>query len=338
MYEEYASHDIAAYAAYIDDDKELLECTSGGMGTALARQVIKEGGYVAGVSYSEDFRRARYEIINDLKDIDRFKGSKYITPDKGTIYADIKKLLDEGKKVLFFGLPCAVAALRSSLGQDYDNLIAADIICHGTTPRKVHEQYVKYLEDKYQSKITELSVRHKVDTWKPANMYARFANGKTFVEGFYRTEYGYAFNRMSNPGCYDCRFRGNSRTGDIMIGDCWGATRKDPFWNDKGISAVLVHTGKGKELVRRTEGIRLYETTFERIVRSNLNVIRTKPQTDKGKKLEALLTDHDLFYAVKHTMGLWGIIGNEFIRRFPKSLRPWARGVYMYVKRLSHKR
>lgn len=137
MFEQYKSHDLACYAGYIKDDTELLECTSGGIATALARQMIQDGGYVAGVAYSDDFYRAEYLITRNESDLNKFKGSKYFHFDKKTIYKDIKVLLDSNERVLFFGLPCIVAALRSFLGRDYDNLIACELICHGPTSQKV---------------------------------------------------------------------------------------------------------------------------------------------------------------------------------------------------------
>ena len=137
MYEEYMKHDIAAYAGYVQDDGELLACSSGGIATALARRVIQQGGYVAGVVYSADFHRAEYYVTNRMEDLDRFKGSKYVETAKGTIYRDVKALLDAGETVLFFGLPCMVAALRGYLQQEYARLIAVELICHGHTSAEV---------------------------------------------------------------------------------------------------------------------------------------------------------------------------------------------------------
>ena len=161
MYEEYRGHDIAVYAGYLCDDKELLACASGGVATALARHMILNGGYVAGVTYSDDFMEARYEIAQSLERLDKFKGSKYIEVNKHNVYNEVKHLLDAGEAVLFFGVPCVVAALRTFLKTDYEKLIAVELICHGPTAGKVHRQYVEYLQKQYQSKIVEFSVKRK---------------------------------------------------------------------------------------------------------------------------------------------------------------------------------
>ena len=294
----YAHHDIAAYAGYVEDTQELLSCSSGGIATALARQMIRRGGYVAGVTYSPDFKEAIYAITNREEELEQFKGSKYCAVKMGTVYADVKALLDAGEQVLFIGLPCGVAGLRAYLKQDYDGLVAAELICHGPTSAQVHRRYVEHLEAQFGSSLTDFSVKRKKGAWTPGYLYAAFENGAVYEEPFYHTEYGYAFATMAGKACYSCKFRGNNRTGDLMLGDFWGATEQDKFWNKKGVSPILVHTEKGKQLLLETEGVRLFETTFQKIVAGNLNII--KPRTDRPNraKFEQLLESHDMHYAV----------------------------------------
>ena len=325
-------HDIAAYAGYLKDNKELLECTSGGIATALAKSIIQQGGVVAGVSYSKDFYKAEYVIIDKLNDIDKLKGSKYIEVDKGNIFKDVKERLEEGQKVLFFGLPCMVGAMRRFLNKAYENFIAVELICHGPTSQKVHQQYVEMLEKKYNSKIVDFSVRKKNGRWTPAYLYAKFENGKVFQEEFYSTEYGYAFSIMSRPSCYNCQFRGDKREGDIMIGDFWGASPKDSFWNENGLSAILVHTEKGNELLKSVDSIALYKTTDEKIIKGNQNIIKTRAVNPSREKFAKLFAEHDLFYAVKHTKKITTRI-KEFIKKIvPDSLKPFVRKIYHLIR------
>lgn len=229
MFEEYREHDIAVFAGYITDSRELLECSSGGLATAMARKMIQSGGYVAGVRYTEDFYSAKYVIIHDEKELSLLKGSKYIDAEKGTLYQDIKKLVENGEKVLFFGLPCMIAAMKKFLKKDYDNLITCALICHGPMSPKIHREYIAYLEKKYGSRICEWSVRYKKGKWMPLYLHAGFENGETFEDKFYDTEYGYAFRVAGRESCYHCKFKGNNREGDIMIGDFWGGNRGRRF-------------------------------------------------------------------------------------------------------------
>ncbi|MBQ9780404.1 MAG: Coenzyme F420 hydrogenase/dehydrogenase, beta subunit C-terminal domain [Clostridia bacterium] len=304
MYDQYIGHDIKAYAGYVKDEHDLLACSSGGIATALSRLIIERGGYVAGVTYSSDFMEAKYEITNTLEGIEKFRGSKYVEVQKGTIYKEIQTLLNDGNTVLFFGLPCVVAALRSYLKKDYNHLITVDLICHGPTLSQVHKDYITYLTNKYDSKIVEFSVKKKMGSWTPGYLYAKFDNGKSFCEQFYHTEYGYGFSVLAKKSCYSCSFRGNNRTGDIMIGDFWGANKADKFWNKNGVSSILVHTPKGNDLICSLKDIELYETSFERIVEQNPNIIHPRSVRVEKKKFEKLLFRKGLFYAVKHSRRL----------------------------------
>ena len=301
MYDEYAKHDIAAYAGYIKDNEELLQCSSGGVATAFAHQMIAEGGYVAGVAYSDDFLRAEYKIINTHEETEKLKGSKYIDADKGSVFLQVKEYLENGNKVLFFGLPCTIAALRAFIKKDYDGLIAVELICHGPTSEKVHRDYIEYLQNIFEGKIVDFSVKRKKDSWTPGYLYAAFDNGKTFTEEFYNTEYGYAFAVMAKKQCYSCKFRGNNRTGDIMIGDFWGANENDRFWNKNGVSAILVHNEKGLQWLNANNELQLFETSFERIAEKNQNIIKPRSRRKESAKFEQLFADNDLFYAVEHS-------------------------------------
>ena len=141
-----ASLDTAVYGSYLIDDEALLQSASGGVAAALAEQTIKEGGYVAGVVWSDDFRRAHYALFHSLDDLPKLRGSKYIEAECGSIYSDVKRLIDDGQSVLFIGLPCTVAAVKQFVGSDDGGLLTCELICHGPTSAKVHEEYVERLE------------------------------------------------------------------------------------------------------------------------------------------------------------------------------------------------
>ena len=296
-----SQHSLAAYAGYINNHTELLECSSGGIATALARNMIRHGGFVAGVAYSDDFKEAIYHITNSENDLNRFKGSKYIRVKKDDVYTNVQALLNAGESVLFFGTPCVVGALRSYLKQEFEKLLTVELICHGPTDPKVHKQYVERLEKKHKSRLVDFSVKRKKDTWTPQYLYAEFENGKVFEKPFYNTEYGYAFATMSIPACYTCKFRGNNRTGDIMIGDFWGATESDEFWNELGVSSILVHTEKGEAFLKSAEDIHLFPTTVDRILEKNQNILKPRIATSATEKFTKLFAEHDLFYSVKHS-------------------------------------
>ena len=297
MFDEYSSHDLAVYAAYLTDDASLIRSASGGIAAALAEHMLDQGGWVAGVAYSSDFYSAEYVLINDKQDLPRLRGSKYIECDKQHIYTRVQQLLDTGERVLFFGLPCTVAALYRRLGTRPDTLVTCELVCHGPTDPRVHREYLRWLEACHGSKIVDFSVRHKKGAWTPAYLYARFADGQVFEQPFNNTEYGYAFYTLGRRSCYRCRFKGNNRQADLMIGDFWGAGEKDPFWNPLGVSCVFSETGRGDAFLGQTPGIRLFPTTFEAAVRDNPMVIRSKEPSPDRERFAELLKEEGLFRA-----------------------------------------
>lgn len=292
-------HDIACFAGWLKNDEELLKSASGGLASALARQMTALGGYVAGVSWSEDFRSARYMLAHRPDELDALRGSKYIETEKGSILRDVKALLEKGERLLFFGLPCAVGGLRAYLGREYPGLITVELVCHGPTFREVQRQYIDHLERRFESPVTAFSLRHKEGRWQPGYLRAEFASGQVFTERFDATEYGYAFRVLGRMPCYSCRFRGDRRCGDIMLGDFWGAAEKDPFWNEKGVSCVLVHTEKGLDFLRGTEGISLFESSFERIVEHNPYIVEPRRPHPDRERFDALFRQYGLIGAVR---------------------------------------
>lgn len=312
---------VAVYGGYINDDLKLMNSASGGIATALTEHIIETGGYVAGVAYSQDFYSATYLITNNKNDVEKLKGSKYIDCEKNNVYAEIKKLTDSGKTVLFFGLPCVVAGLYGFLGNRPEKLITCELICNGPTYTKVHYDYVRYLEKKHKSKVVEFSVRYKTENSNRTHLYAKFKNGKVFLKPFYQTEYGYAFSVLGKTSCYDCKFKKNNTQGDIMIGDFWGATENDPFWNEKGMSCVLAKTEKGNSFLQSISSVKLFKSNIERVFKNNPAIIEPrKIQKDKDK-FARLLERKGLFYAVKHNMSYKQRIRKIFSAITPKNIK-----------------
>lgn len=302
MYEKYEKHDLAIYAGYVKSEDELRKSSSGGIVTALAKQVIDDGGYVAGVAYSEDYHCAEYILVKEKAQLEKMRGSKYVEPKKNNIFSDVKALIDKGEKVLFTGLPCIVAALYSFIGARPDNLLTCELVCKGPTLQKVHEQYVLYLENKYKSKIKNFSVRYKKYGWIPPYLYAEFYNGKVFEREFNETEYGFAFKICGKNSCYDCKFKGNNRQGDIMAGDFWGAVPEDKIWNKQGVSVIFAETEKGNDYVLKLKDVVLEKIDFARAVRKNAMLIGMRKRDPRRAEFLKMLEDKGLQYAFKHAV------------------------------------
>jgi coenzyme F420-reducing hydrogenase beta subunit len=51
--------------------------------------------------------------------------------------------------------------------------------------------------------------------------------------------------------CYNCKYTTTQRNTDFTIADYWGIGENAPRFNDnKGVSLVLVHSDKGREIIK----------------------------------------------------------------------------------------
>lgn len=303
MFDEYQNHDKAVYASFMLEDDEILKSSSGGVATAMAKYVIKNGGKVAGVTYNSDFMSAEYVLIDSIADLDRLRGSKVISVNSNGIFKKVEEAL-KTCQVLFFGLPCMVAALKKYLKVDYGNLILCELICSGKASDKIHKEYCKELLSRYGSSITSFTVRGKDTEWLPEMMKVQFSNGKEYNYPFKKTEYGQAFKILKEEGCLRCGFKGNNRQGDIMIGDYWGATPDDVFWNKRGVSVVFCETQKGFDFFQKIDGLYKLETTFSRAVEHNLSVIHVTKKHPERDSLIGIFREKGMFAAMKQSKAM----------------------------------
>lgn len=230
------------------EDNIRLKSSSGGMFSLLAENILENDGYVCGVEMTDDFE-VRHTIIHNKENLDKLRKSKYVQSYTGTIYLQTKKLLDNGKKVLFTGCPCQVAALYTYLGKDYQNLVTADIMCHGVPSQKIFRQY---LEENFNTQdISKFEFRTKKKgytcvvseiTNKDGSKVFKTIDNDLFEKGFHSS-------MILRPSCENCKFAEIPRGGDFTIGDFWGISQFDKKLNDqKGTSLVLINNDKAKRL------------------------------------------------------------------------------------------
>lgn len=296
------THNLSVYAGYQKDTAKCKSCTSGGAATAISEKIIREGGVVYGVEWSDNFTKARHASASSLPELEKFKGSKYIQSDKGNIYHDIIYQLDTKRKVLFIGLPCEVAAVKSYLKKEYAHLFTIELICHAVTSEKIAEEYLQHLSTTHDNKkIIYFSPRHTGDSWNKVYMRADFEDNSYFQKEFFQTEYGMAFMLFSRPSCYNCRYKGDNRVGDITIGDFWGLPKHNEAWNRYGVSNIFIHTEKGKEMISGLEGFRLFESGIDLALLSQPLVNKSVKRSQKRDYLSNEIQKNGLIVACHNT-------------------------------------
>ena len=325
---------LKAYSGYYRDTQKLLQSASGGAASVLAQAVLRNGGAVFGACYSPDFRTAEYAYIERLEDLGRLKGSKYIPTLKRVLldgeyvplWPLVAEKLKEGREILFTGLGCDVAALKSYLKAnhvDSSRLYTVDLICYGPAIPEIHRQYIEMLEKKYRSRMKSFTVRHKAKGWTPKHIRAEFKNGREFITPFHESDYGMAFSIYTREQCYKCRFKGVNHQADITVGDFWGITPEMESWNNNGVSIFIVRTEKAQELISRIDtqefALRAEDVNF--VVRNNPMYYesRKKPE-DYGKFCDDLVSK-GLHRAIVNQIGLKQYC-TMIIKRFAKKILP----------------
>lgn len=259
------------YAAWSTDEEIRYNSTSGGIFSELAKLIIGRGGCVAGAKYTEDFG-VEHELIERIEDIEILRQSKYVQSNSKNIYAQVKEQLSRGREVLFVGTPCQCAGLQKLLGKEEPRLILCDFICRGVNSSLVFRKYLDELEMTYSSKVKQVWFKNKTYGWNQFGTKIIFENGKEYFGSRYEDDFMYGFirkelNLYMRPSCSRCKCKGINRPVDITLGDFWG--KKEEGERDLGISAVLLHTDKGKILFSNIDAIIKKKETIQLLKNGN---------------------------------------------------------------------
>jgi coenzyme F420-reducing hydrogenase beta subunit len=275
---------LVAYACINKNDSVRIKSSSGGVFTLLAEQILTEGGVVFGAGFNKKFE-VEHSYIEHKKDIDRFRGSKYVQSKIGETYKQAKEFLEEGRKVLFTGTPCQIGGLRLYLRQHYKNLFCVDVVCHGVPSPTVWKKYVEYREEISQSPVKRICFRDKNKGWKIFSVSFLFENNTEYQSTFNKDPYMIAFlkNICLRLSCYVCKFKGFNRQGDITLGDFWGIENILPKIDDnKGTSLVLVNSNNGKDMLKKIKNaILCYKVDLKNVVRFNSSIIKSVAYNSK---------------------------------------------------------
>lgn len=241
-FEKVNEYDCFAYKS--NSAQVLGSSSSGGAAHDLSEIMLKKGFAVAGCTYNRKEEKAEHIIITSPDDLLRLTGSKYIQSD----FRNIPQKLHN--KMMVFGTPCQIAAIRSLIKEE-DDVFLVDLICHGVPSYFMFKSYLEWLErEKHITKSPEIIFRYKKSGWRDRYIYT--ANSRyEYTENQHKDP----FYRVFRPGycyqksCFDCEWRDTS-AADIRIGDYWDLQ----FAKDKtGVSMVIPFTRKGNETVKELE-------------------------------------------------------------------------------------
>lgn len=323
---------MKVFAYHNPDDEIRLESSSGGLFTALASEILAEDGVVYGAAFGEDWKVEHIRVDNEA-DLKRLRGSKYVYSDFASSIAEALKDLEAGRKVLFTGTPCQVAAMRKRAG-DRDNLLLIEVVCHGAPEPSYWERYLEEICKKlHRSKkdIESVNFRDKRAGWKDYSFTIRFKDGKTFTQRHEDNLYMRAFLKDYTPreACFRCPFKyPDGSKADLTLGDFWGISQLAPdIDNNLGTCVVILRNEAKEEAVKNLQIDKALQ--FEDITKYNPAIIRAASKPAQWENFQREVKGDDLLLSAKK---------DELIRLFKKYAgRPLRKSIYLYLARLKHK-
>jgi coenzyme F420-reducing hydrogenase beta subunit len=304
-----------------------INSSSGGIYPELARYIIKNGGVVYAVGWNKKDWLPEHQEITSVEEIEKTIGSKYVQSKVGSSIKNAIKKLESNRPVLFVGTPCQVAGFKRIINIykiNSNKLYLIDLICHGTPAPLI---FNKYLNESFRNKsINNIYFRKKIKGWgTELYLLINFKNG-FYKKHWSRDEYYWCFlnNLYLNKSCYSCRFAKIPRQGDITLGDFWGVPEK--YYDDRGISVVLINTKKGKDIFLSLENdnkIFAEKVDFNLAIAKNPRIISGVMEIPQEReKIFALLNKKS-----------WSYIAKKYIVP-PRSLKGYLKRSIKYAKKV----
>lgn len=329
--------DGIAVAAQSINFKTIKSCTSGGVAYELSLNAIQNGMMVAGVIYDYKTDRAKTIIAITEKELDNFKGSKYIqsyTPDAFSEMIQIAKS-DKSQRFLVIGTPCQIFGFASLIEQlkMRNQFVLVDLFCHGVPSYLVWDSYLESLNKKLGNvPLASVVFRDKTIGWHNFVMqlsgsigyYKESSEGDLFYHAFFD-------NVLFSKSCFDCPVRKEYSKADIRLGDYWGKRYLD---REDGVSIVLLLTPSGEKLLRDTSSVCVLDITSveEALLGQSIHTYATLPLRDNA--IHELQVTRNLKSTIQHyrrrfTMKIRvKLVLKEYTAHLPNGIRAKLRSIY----------
>lgn len=329
-------NEVVVYGGWSNDRHELRNSSSGGLAFALGASTIADGGVVVGCVMDDNLLPV-HRLVETMEGVQSTQGSKYV-PSRllGTYKQAVSEAL-QGRRVLFTGTPCQVAAFETFLKPSFrENVITAEIVCYGV-PSILAWQ--RHLSESFNGRVTGVNFRDKLTGWSNCCITYELDNGAivrrqrssdTFFAAFISTS-------VHQLRCHSCPFAKLPRSGDLTLGDFWGVPV--PRHNERGVSVVLASTKRGAEALeglRNTGAVTLFPSDLRTATASNPRLISCRPIAQAhprrqevlsrliaGESLQSAIEDRSLHARTKRTL----------VRCMPAPIRTMATKTSQICKR-----
>lgn len=284
-----------ACCAIHKNDKVWRDSSSGGAFSAICQIFGDSETKIFGAIYDKYTKTIHHDYVTGVENIAAFRGSKYVQSDLKNSFKQVQEFLSDGKKVIFSGVSCQVAALRKFLGgTTHKNLLCIDVVCMGTGSPKVFKDYLEMIERQENGKVYHYKSRQKRIKYGVQSLYIidiefmdkhHYVNeDDPYIELFLR-------KILCRRCCNKCMYTNLRRMGDITLSDfkqMYTVIKSAPA-NRNG-SAVICNTSLGRAIFDRlSEYMTIYPCHVEDIVKT---VIPLSKCTPSPKEREIFFSDY----------------------------------------------
>ena len=246
-----ANHEAQrAFACLTKDDAIWKRSASGGAFSEICFAWGDDKTIVVGAAW--DGLKVHHVCVEGIRNIAELCKSKYVASYPDNTFREIKNYLKEGRKVIYCGVPCQVAGLKSYLNHSYDNLLTIDLICHGAGSPLVFESAIHRMENQFGGTINRYEFRSKRRCYEQDYLNSISINRLNIY--ILNDPYIQLFLKQNclRPSCGEhCKFRVKNRQGDLTIADFKGLTNVFPelLGTRRNYSTVVANNAKGEKVV-----------------------------------------------------------------------------------------
>lgn len=277
----YNPREATTLAGWSTDNKLIRKSASGGVFAQIASTMLKEGNTaVYGAALMND-SSVMHIRITDFSDLYKLQNSKYQQSFTVGIYRNVHKDLREGRRVLFSGVPCQVAALYAYLNYKDDllnNLYTIEVLCHGVPTNTIHRLAIqknralgiKAYRNKEEGKGWIYGRNNKLSYFLPDGTEKLMQNRRE--DFLFRSYLTFCFTRSN---CYKCPYSNIHRVSDLTLGDFWhfqDSSNKEKYKNLMGCSIILANSSRGKDMVTSCKDLHTVSVTWKEFLPYNQNL------------------------------------------------------------------
>lgn len=231
--------------------------TAGGAYLALASRWLEEKDHVVCAPVFDGLYRVKHRMLSGQMPEASAK-FKYLQSDKGNVFGEIRKLLEEEKSVLFAGTPCETAGLKRYLGQDYPGLLTVDMSCPGAFSPLSYEKYIRETYQTQEIKEIDFSSKKYFGSLAGYGVRIQKKDGSVRAVGENRDFYWKAIRAGVNvrKSCRVCQYVYADQAADISLAPV-GEEEKTGIQvldKTKALTRITCSTPKGKALLEKARG------------------------------------------------------------------------------------